>query len=641
MKFYRRHHFVILFIFILIICLLLNRWIWPITDEYLYASLSRSLLAGFKNEISFTDLNTEHTYLVPVIIAIFRYFFNQPEFEIFNLRLPLIFLSLINIVIIWLIANKVKQKYKLHDASWYIFMLLLIPGYFVTSVRLLIDVPLTLGITLLIYLLISNARLYWFTFALILILNLKDYGFFLVTPLLIVEILIRSLKQHRLYQKITYFITATFIVFIPVLLIAYLLISQTVLPYPRLLESYFIQYSGSFYPIMMNTFSLIFIKFNSMISSNNIRPDYYLNQIQPHLKHFHLSTYLINSPYVNESTGNILERLWQIYKINFSDQDLIIFIIPLFFTGFIIRLKQIKISEFFNHYDWIFLINLMVFLYISWHQSATPHGFRFIVPATISILYFSVWGTQYLLVKKSLQSKYFFSGFFIFWLYLYLSYAKEFPKYGSQFSSIPIISSVIQYKFVIFTLIYLVIYFNILLNRKLFQKYQSILIKSTILFLFILKIIPFYFENQILMKKFGFDNNLINLSSKLDELNLSKEIFLTNIRPCRFDFYLGIKQLPNQETIPSFRHFDLMIPYRAFQIPDQYLANLFQLPAIKNSETHYYLWVNQHDNTDDYPSNPNLDNLSKFKPIYIENDHELPLWIIYEIILPESKTLHQ
>ncbi|MFH1457008.1 MAG: hypothetical protein ABIF17_02745, partial [Patescibacteria group bacterium] len=140
------------------------------------------------------------------------------------------------IILLYLIAKNIKIKKE--NRIWFLLLLLLIPGFWIYSIRLMLDVPAAFSVLLIIYLLIKKGSAYKISAALLLLLLVKEYYIFLIFPftLFILLLDIFNNKQKRI-KKVGEVIKVFLILSLPCTIVVMFLIDFNYLPYPRLLEN--------------------------------------------------------------------------------------------------------------------------------------------------------------------------------------------------------------------------------------------------------------------------------------------------------------------------------------------------------------------------------------------------------------------
>lgn len=548
----------------LLFLLIINRWFWPTPDEYLYASVARSILAGFQGKICLSCFNTEHTYLVPAISALYQWLLGADFYDLIGSRIPNLIISVATIYVIWLIAGRVVRQAE--ERTWWLWLLLLIPGYFVLSVRFLLDVPLIFGFALLIYGLIIKTRPIWLGLALLIILVTKDYGFYLAWPLIVLHFMLEFFNQSSsLFLRVKQLVGQIGVSLLPSVAIVVLLLGFHVLPYPRLLETGLREYTDNIYPFVSKQ-TLAFMKIGSeqlaelsLISPEQVQQTTELSEKVNQFRLFGsgFPTAIIDSPLKPQVTGGFIRKLWLIYQYNFSEQDVMIFVLPLFLTGLVMRIRQlVQLGRqwYQDRVDVIFLAFTAIFFFVNWHEALNIHGFRLTAPITLSLIYFSYFGARLILLKGTRLAKLVFSVAFVLFAVLYANFILN-VSYGSVIATQSVVATLLKFKLPISMTIFLVAFVFMLVYSRLRWSGKQYMLVSWIIFLFFLKFWPFFLEARAAQRHFEFDFGLPKASPLLEQQRLNKKRVITNINPYTLDYYAGELNLSTESNYPLLRSF--------------------------------------------------------------------------------------
>lgn len=544
--------------------LVINRWFWPTPDEYLYAAVARSLLAGFKGEICLSCFNTEHTYLVSGLSALYQGLVGTDPFDLAAQRIPVMFFSLGTIYLLWLIAREVVKDKR--EQLWFVWLLLLIPGYFVLSVRFLLDVPLIFGFALLMYLLIIRTKPLLLGIALAVILLAKDYGLYLAFPLIVASFvfdLLESGKKFR-HQALS-FVKKTFVFLLPSVAIIMILVSFNLLPYPRLLEAGMQQYLGGTYSYSVQKVIVLLKESSrrlaqlSLVSAQKVEEVAQLSErVNKIPTNVSFPTAILDSPLKPEVSGGFARKLWLIYQYNFSEQDVMIFVLPLFLTGLVMRVQSIidlRKRWYKARTDLLFILLAAVLFFVNWHEALNIHGFRLTAPITLALIYFSYWGARLVLLKGARLSKLIFAASFVLFAVLYANFIFNITSYGSIIANQSFFSNLLRFKLPIFMAIFLIAFVFMLVYSRLRWAKKQLMLALWILFLFTLKFTPFYLESRAAERFYEYDYGIPAATPLLQEQLHKKAKILTNVNPYTLDFYSGQLNLPNIDSYPLIRTF--------------------------------------------------------------------------------------
>lgn len=553
----------------------LNRWLWPTPDEYLYASVARSLIVGLKGEICLGCLNTEHPYLVSSLVALYQWARGLSPLDLIASRVPIIFFSLGTIVILWLIAGRVVPRPR--ERSWLLWLLLLVPGYFILSTRLLLDVPLTFGFALLLYLLLIRARPIWVGMSLLVLLLTKSYGVFLATPLVLGAYFFEMITDStsgwgRSLLELSRKLLAAFT---PSLLAIALILGLEFLPYPRLTEANLIQYFGDGYALfakgVLTLVQKVVIAFAPPEVAQQVGRDI-ADKIGQISLTGRFPTALFGSPLEPEAQGGFFTKLWLIYRYNFSEQDVSVFLLPLFVTGLVVRMRRLRtlgarwIRE---RADLLFFPFVLIFIYVNWHEALNIHGFRLTVPITLALVYFGYWGARAVLVEKNRWARRFFGAAFLVSMALYAAFVLQLGSYGSVIASHALVGLLLQYKLVIFGAAFLAAFAFIWHYHRLDWPFKQTILALGILGFFAVKLLPFYFESKAATATFEYDYGLPKTSPLLRDIRTDEAGIATNINPYTMDYYSLNLKLPNEGSAPVMRKFreHYPQPYYWYRLP--------------------------------------------------------------------------
>ena len=251
-RFCKVHHLLLLYLVCATIVLfIINQWLWPTPDEYFYALLAENFKAAFNGQMAFGDIQTEHVGLVAFITALYQQVMHPST--LLASRVALFGFSLSIIVLIYQIAVTLGLSIK--ERMWWLLLLLLIPGYWIFSVRLMLDTPGTFGVILVLYLLLKKAPSYQVGLGLLLLLLLKEYYVYLLAPLVGLVIFFDAWRSSGTpFKKITTGFIQLLFSFIATALATLIMIDFNWLPYPRALELNMIGFFGDLFAYVNKTF---------------------------------------------------------------------------------------------------------------------------------------------------------------------------------------------------------------------------------------------------------------------------------------------------------------------------------------------------------------------------------------------------
>ncbi|MBI4407881.1 MAG: hypothetical protein HY565_05290, partial [Candidatus Kerfeldbacteria bacterium] len=377
-QFCKVHHLLLLYLIgAIVVLFMLNNWLWPTPDEYFYALLAENFKAAFNGQQVFGDIQTEHVGLVAFMTALYQQIMHPST--LLASRVALFGFSLGIIVLIYQIAATLGLSIK--ERMYWLLLLLLIPGYWIFSVRLMLDIPGTFGVILVLYLLLKKAPSYQVGLGLLLLLLLKEYYVYLLTPLIGLVILFDAWQSSNTpLKKITTGLVQLLFSFVPTALATLIMIDFNWLPYPRALELSMIGFFGdlfsyvnkTFLSLLQNTINLVYHPatqttvqttvdtitttvatapteviveptiVDQVVEPTNVTaivPTDLDASIQQITFSGEVPTALFQtdgSPYGD----SLLAKLWYIYQYNFSETDINIFILPASCIGLWLSIKK-------------------------------------------------------------------------------------------------------------------------------------------------------------------------------------------------------------------------------------------------------------------------------------------------------------
>lgn len=615
--------------FIFLLCL--NNWLWPTTDEYFYSIISNTIKTSIvDHQIALSDIDSEHMPLIPFISFAYNYIFHTSSF--IATRIFIIFFNFGIIILLYCLARELHLMK--NERSWFLWFLLLIPGFWIFSVRLMLDIPATFVILLIILLLIKKSPSYQVGLAVTLLLITKEYYIFIVSPIIITIYFFDAwhLKNYSKAKKILFLLKNFFYIFFPTSAVIILFLDFNLLPYPRMLDLNLRSIFGDLYVFFNKTALIIIEKVSgsiSSISSNTAEQNFIL---QHKISNLNFSGEIPRgavATYDPSVSANFFQKWWLIYKYNFSEADLNIFILPLSFWGLGLRLRNIyhNFKNDYYHYrsDIIFVLLFLAFLYLNYHEAESVHGFRITIPIIISLLYFSFYAIKDILDSQNKKKKYFFSALVIFFIFLYWLDIKDF-QYGSLLASSSFLSNLLIYKpyiFIIFYVSILILLFNFA-QLKIKKRYY--LLAGLIICFFALKFMPNYFDNRLTLKTYGYDYSLAQATPYLKKI---KSKISSNLHIYKLQYYAADPYYANERVYPPVRKFDKIYPllYDRYPIDDDLVYYL------KSNNIKYYLYVKNNMSIHEYDKFQSIVNAEKNKKSFhlIKKQYYADnlVWVLY------------
>ncbi len=497
----RAHQFALYLLASSIFLFLLNQWLWPTSDEFFYGIQAKSFQAASQGLMRWSDINTEHVGLVSFLSFIWNIIFHPNTLA--ASRMVIFSYSLGIMALLYGIgkAAGLENKYRM----WPIWLLLLIPGFWIFSVRLMLDIPATFGVALIVYLLIKRAPSYQIGLALLLVLLLKEYYIYLMFLLVFCMLIFDTFfiaKHKKTSQKILFFIKDIFLIILPSLIAIVLFLDFNILPYPRLLENSLLFVLGDIFIAINKGILLLLGQTSNLVTTTAPFPEIISSPtvIEPNIITDGavvetVTTTVTNPPPIPELinaaadlqlTGTIGEgiikstanypvqnfftRWWWIYKYNLSDVDVTLLMLPLAVIGIGLRGKNL-ISYFQNQYmkvraDIIMFILLILFLYFNYHEADNKHGFRITIPIIIALIYFATFGLRSLTEKIQLRQTLAF-GLLTAGLLLAYGISIQDIIYGSVLANESFFNFLFVYKNYVFMVGYAVMAFCFIFSQRL------------------------------------------------------------------------------------------------------------------------------------------------------------------------------
>ncbi|MDP3970730.1 MAG: hypothetical protein Q8P90_03445 [bacterium] len=594
-KFLKQHSTLIFFLlFSLIFLALLNNWIWPTPDEYIYANIVNAFKGAFNGEISWYNINTEHTFLVAFVAFLYNLITNPQTLT--EYRIPIFIFAAGFIISLYLLTNHLDIKKE--RRKWFLFILLLIPGFWIFSVRLMLDIPATFAFTFLVYLLAKKAKAYQIGLGLLLLMLIKDYYLLLAAPMIFTITILDSWKINKeISYKILYIIKESLIIAFPTFIATILLLDFNMLPYPRLYENLLRFVFGDIY-IFIN--KLIFSVLDQILSLSPSDTPLIseLSQSKIAIAEYsrEIPTGLVESQ-IQRAPANFFQKLWLIYSYNFSEQDLNIFILPLTSLGIWISAKRI-FNNFKKHYskirpDIVMMTLLLVFVYLNYHEAESIIGFRVTLPILVCIIYFTFLAARQILTKFSKRQSIIFSSVFIFFVILYWFDIKDLV-YGSALANASFLATLLTYKPIIFIALFVILLIGVILFPKIKLKQKYPILGLIIITLLCLKMAPFYFNNKLSLATYGYDYGAPTATDSLKNAS-NNGLIASNAHFYETQYYSSDIQIRNNHAVALIRTFDTNYQQRYFTIkPNELLTNKLR----KNGINYYWILNNSNNQKD-------------------------------------------
>lgn len=586
-----------------IFLLLLNQWLWPTPDEYLYANLTNSFNAAWHHTLAWQNIDTEHVGLLSFMSLLYNWIFSPQTLTASRVVMVIFPLSIIALLYAIAPIFIVNAKHRL----WLLWLLLLIPGFWVFSVRLMLDIPATLAMGFILYLLLKRRSVVYVSLAVILLLCFREYYLYITVPIIVVVYAIDAIciTDQVWWRRLLIWFGRCGVIIIPLFAAVVLLIDFNILPYPRLLENSLRFIFGDIFALF-NKYALITINdvgqfiyphsvaqtVNHVVNATVSEPTATVIQTNPvpiqtltlqdKINTIQLSgdvpTGVVTSQIASTPT-TFLEKLWLIYKYNFSEQDINVFILPLAALGLGKRLVTCA-RDWRGRYlvvrtDLIFGLLLVVFMYFNYHEAGSEHGFRITLPIVFALLYFGYFGTQYLLTAAQRKGKIIFLLLMAASITLYFI-SLEGISYGSVIAHDSWLSVILAYKPYVFGGFFIGCSLGLTWFSVWQWQYKFKLIGIVIVVLFVVKFVPFYVDAQASTALYGYDYGLPNTTSLLSQLAQNNAHIYSNVHSYALQYYAQDPRVTTDGISPIIRTFSEFYPnlYFTFPLDDNVLQEL-------------------------------------------------------------------
>lgn len=574
-----------LMVLVFLILILLSFTSFFVPDEYLYASLGNSVMHGIRGETSLSSLNTSHTFGFILIIAAIEWMTGISNILI--LRLLTVVFSLTSI---YFLSKVFKLIFKDSGKNkvW-LLLLILIPGYFYFSTKLILDIPVLFAFILLIYQLLRRSGCLWYSLTLLLIFLFKEFIVFIALPLVYCVIIFDELflNGNRVFwlKKIIHVIIKICLVSLPVFIGTIILLFTNFLPYPMILENTFSQiFQGYFYSFVREFVKLkIFFLQNfgllkpvvetgkAHVVSNDQQVVNLLKGAIPIAPNFFKSNIEAGS---GINSGNIL---WLVYRSNFQEIYINFLILALATFGFFVNIKKflLRKEEIPFRTSLIFLIILILTILFNLKLSRSCYGFRAVIPAIPAFLFYGVVAINEL--KKSKKINFFF--LFLGLVFIFSFAVSEIYSFNGIYTIYGCL------KLSIFILLFLLIMLFLCVPFLKSVTKLKFLTAYALLF-FLIHTIPssLGFVNDYRNK--GFNFGLIKSRAVLNDLIRRNKKIYTDLNPVVIDYYGNNYNLNSGGMNPLARPVDKIYQENVFRTKDlSFISEKF------NVENDFYLFL--------------------------------------------------
>ncbi|OGY79828.1 MAG: hypothetical protein A3B74_04200 [Candidatus Kerfeldbacteria bacterium RIFCSPHIGHO2_02_FULL_42_14] len=653
-----------------IFIVLLNTWLWPTSDEFFYGLITKAFLAASHGEIHWSDIDTEHTGLVPFVSFLWNSIFHPKTF--LSSRLVMLVFSLGTLALLYNIskAAKLDRTYWM----WSLWLLLLIPGFWIFSMRLMLDFPALFSITLLSYLLIRKAPGLRIGLAFLLLLLIKEYYIYIIALLIVCTLILDTIlypTHYSLFKRLIVFCKNIVVIFLPSLIAIILLLDFNIFPYPRLLESSLLFVLGDVF-IALNK-GILFLLGSFALSIASAAPAdiaqattlltttgaYLLKTIASSYDSLQNATSLVNTDVslvntasnlaytgsigdgVVQSTANypaqnFFTRIWWIYKYNLSDVDVTLLVLPLAIMGVTERAK-VLVKNIRKNYirirpDIIMGILFLMFVYFNYHEANNQHGFRITLGIAIPLIYFGIYGVRSLVERFSWNRTILFCALTLIMLFAYWMSIQDIT-YGSVLSQASLFSTLFAYKNYVFIGGYVIMAFIIVIFSKIRFQYKYWALLLLLLVFFISKFVPFYFDHKLSLNTYGYYYGVYDAGDLLQALSTKDSNIYSNFHHYKVQYIAQDPRIPNVKIFPKVRTFKVIYPERFVRFPldDTFMKSVITL------NIQYVFIVNDQYNESELKTFQDIQkyNPGRFEIVGEKYKNDRLQWRLYKVVTPQ------
>ena len=123
--------------------------------------------------------------------------------------------------------------------NWFLWLLLLIPGFWLFSVRLMLDIPATAMIAIVMLLVLKKAKPIWIGLAMLGVILVKEYYIYLLAPVVLIALMMDQVESNKpWYRRVLTVLGQLTVIAMPGLLVSIALIDLNIFPYPRIHGEY-------------------------------------------------------------------------------------------------------------------------------------------------------------------------------------------------------------------------------------------------------------------------------------------------------------------------------------------------------------------------------------------------------------------
>lgn len=557
--------------------------------------------------------------------------------DVYFLRTIIVLLSFFAVVFNYFLLKKAFDCNKNSTMIAPILLLALIPGFFYSSVKFYLEIPALLAATAVIWSLITKQKPWIVGLILTLIIFTKEYYFFLFLPASMVVIFFDTIVNNstRFWTKLKSVVTNLLLVGLPGLLVSMFLVDFNIGPYPRMLENSWIELFRDSFTLVNKYFLIIIDKIVSLFSVHGLSNfNHVVSQAQQiPIGNKFVTSAVLESP-ISSEKYSVLHTLWVMYKSNFYEQDISLFIVVLTIVGIVISFKKIirtaKGQKFIrNRIEVVFLSIIFMFIFFNIQQAKNMQGFRINIPLVFVMIYFSYTALKKLLKEKSIKLSLSFLILTCFFTALY-SIQDRSVSLSSVITG-SLVSFIFSFKTYIFAFSFIVFALFLAFNNWLpcSKETKKIILIIFATFYFLLKFIPFIFDYSAEMQAHGNYFNVNNAGKVMHEALDSKSVIYTNLT-CHVVYYESQwYKLPNDDFSPRYRTIPTTYPTLCKDFEYKNISSYFD--ALRINGKAYILFVNnnRYNRLTDFEQfyNHNRDEINVIDSEYKNN---IPLWYFIE-----------
>ena len=337
-------------------------------------------------------------------------------------------------------------------------------------------------------------------------------------------------------------------------------------------------------------------------------------------------------------------KLWLIYKSNFSENDVGIFILPLFAYGIGLSLHRI-VTSMRNSFtaslgtyrtEIVLLFYTAAFMALNYHEASSQIGFRLTLPVIVSLLFFSYVAIVHLRQPtQPIRSRITILALFAINIVAYIVSTSA-VVYTSTLTTQGIIGALIQFKPYIYSAGFIVLAIVAWKALRTSHRWGNLLLPVLCCGLLILKFGPVWADYQLRTQTYG-----VNFSKETAETRLHEHAFdniriASNEHAYQTQYFTGDPRIANRSASPMVREFERIYFPRFFKMP----VSEHLIGQLVSSSINYY-WYSVTDKTGDELKQ--LDALVSAHPHRIRlsdeySENNQVRWRIYEIIPPNPQT---